>query len=192
MCIKFSTDEFPPDYVPPILDNYYAAGKFNGQSYELGLWDTGGRKDYYRFRPLSYPETDVFLLLFDVEDSRNDLELIYSHWWAELHHHCPYVPIILVGSKIDLRDSGLTTISTVEGEAMAKKIGAAKYMEISSLKDKGVTELFEEVVSIGLHYNTTVKLFESYELFEEVASFVLHYNTTVKGKKKKKRKCNIL
>ena len=129
----------------------------NGQSYELGLWDTGGRKDYYRFRPLSYPETDVFLLLFDVEDSRNDLELIHSHWWAELHHHCPYVPIILVGSKIDLRDSGLTTISTVEGEAMAKKIGAAKYMEISSLKDKGVTELFEEVVSIGLRYNTTIK-----------------------------------
>jgi len=74
-----------------------------------------------------------------------------------------------VGSKIDLRDNGLTTISTVEGEAMAKKIGAAKYMEISSLKDIGVTKLFEEVVVIGLHYNTTVK-----------------------GKMKKKRKCIIL
>ena len=157
MYIRFARGEFPYEYVPTVFDNYSVDGDVNRQSYELGLWDTGGGEDYYRLRPLSYPETDVFLLLFDVEDSRDDLELIHSYWWAELHHHCPDVPIILVGSKIDLRENGLTTISTVEGEAMAKKIGAAKYMEISSLKDIGVTKLFEEVVSIGLHYNTTVK-----------------------------------
>ena len=169
MYIRFARGEFPYEYVPTVFENYVAAGEVNGQSYELGLWDTGGGEDYYRLRPLCYPETDVFLLLFDVEGSRDDLELIHSYWWTELHHRYPDVPIILVGSKIDLRDNGLTTISTVEGEAMAKKIGAAKYMEISSLKDIGVTKLFEEVVVIGLHYNTTVK-----------------------GKMKKKRKCIIL
>ena len=169
MYIRFARGEFPYEYVPTVFDNYSVDGDVNGQSYELGLWDTGGGEDYYRLRPLSYPETDVFLLLFDVAGNRVHFEEIHSYWWAELHHHCPDVPIILVGAKIDLKFNGLTTISTVEGEAMAKKIGAAKYMEISSLKDKGVTELFEEVVSIGLQYNTTVK-----------------------GKKKKKRKCNIL
>ena len=168
MYIRFARGEFP-EYSPTVFDNDVVDGEVNGQSYELGLWDTGGGEDYWRLRPLCYPETDVFLLLFDVEGSRDDLELIHSYQWTELHHHCPDVPIILVGSKIDLRDNGLTTISTVEGEAMAKKIGAAKYMEISSLKDIGVTKLFEEVVVIGLHYNTTVK-----------------------GKMKKKRKCIIL
>ena len=167
MCIKFSTGEFPPDYIPTVFDNYYVAGEINGQSYELTLWDTVGGEDYYRSRPVSYPDTDVLILLFNVAGSLANFEEIHSHWCGELQYSCSDVPIILVGSKTDLKDNGLTTISTVEGEAMAKKIGAAKYMEISSLEDKGVTELFEEVVSIGLHYNTTVK-------------------------RKKKRKCSIL
>ncbi|XP_063681240.1 cell division control protein 42 homolog [Bolinopsis microptera] len=157
MCIKFTTGEFPPDYIPTVSENYSVYGEVNGQSYELRLWDTVGGEDYYRSRPLSYPDTDVLILLFDVAGSRDDFEEIHSHWCGELQYSCSDVPIILVGSKIDLRDNGLTTISTVEGEGMAKTIGAAKYMEISSLKDKGVTELFEEAVSIGLHYNTTVK-----------------------------------
>ena len=157
MCIKFSTGEFPPDYIPTVFDNYYVAGDVNGQSYELGLWDTVGGEDYYRSRPLSYPDTDVLILVFNIAGSLANFEEIHSHWCGELRYMCPDVPIILVGSKTDLRDNGLTKISTVEGEAMAKKIGAAKYMEISSLEDKGVTELFEEVVCIGLHYNTTVK-----------------------------------
>ncbi|XP_063681251.1 ras-related C3 botulinum toxin substrate 1-like [Bolinopsis microptera] len=169
MCIRFARGEFPHEHVPTVFDNYCVDGEVNGQSYKLALWDTGGGEDYHRLRPLSYPETDVFLLLFDVAGSLVDFEEIHSYWWTELHHHCPDVPIILVGAKIDLRDNGLTTISTGEGEGMAKKIGAAKYMEISSLKNTGVTELFEEVVSTGIHYNTTVK-----------------------RKKKKKRKCIIL
>ena len=34
----------------------------------LGLWDTAAREDYDRLRPLSYPQTDVFLVCFSVVD----------------------------------------------------------------------------------------------------------------------------
>jgi Ras-related C3 botulinum toxin substrate 1 len=32
----------------------------------LGLWDTAGQEDYDCLRPLSYPQTDVFLICFSV------------------------------------------------------------------------------------------------------------------------------
>ena len=168
LLITYFTGQFPSEYIPTVFDNDSVPGYLDARPYKLGLWDTGGGEDYSRLRPLSYPLTDVFILLFSVSDKEKRFEQIQSDWWSELNHHCPGVPIVLVGSKIDLRDKeGIQNVTTEKGQAMAEKIGAAKYMEISSLKDKGVTELFEEVVSIGLLYNTTVK-------------------------RKKKRKCSIL
>ena len=166
MFIRYATGQFPGEYVPTVFENYVADAELDGQAVELALWDTGGGEDYWRLRPLSYPDTDFFLLLFDITN-HGQFEDIYSYWWKELHHHCPHVPIILVASKIDLRFNGVTTIATVQGEAMAEKIGAAKYMEISSLRDRGVSELFQEAIKIGHHYRTVTK-------------------------KRKKKKCNIL
>lgn len=54
-------------------------------------------------------------------------------WYPEVRHHCPNTPIILVGTKLDLRDDKdtieklkekkLTPITYPQGLAMAKEIG---------------------------------------------------------------------
>lgn len=38
----------------------------DGRPISLGLWDTAGQEDYDRLRPLSYPQTDVFLICFSI------------------------------------------------------------------------------------------------------------------------------
>ena len=54
-------------------------------------------------------------------------------WYPEVRHHCPNTPIILVGTKLDLRDDKdtierlrdkkLAPITYPQGLAMAREIG---------------------------------------------------------------------
>ena len=56
-----------------------------------------------------------------------------AQWYPEVRHHCPNTPIILVGTKLDLRDDKdtmeklkekkLSPITYPQGLAMAKEIG---------------------------------------------------------------------
>ena len=40
---------------------------FDGNLIELALWDTAGQEEYDRLRPLSYPESNVILIVFSVD-----------------------------------------------------------------------------------------------------------------------------
>lgn len=79
------------------FDNYSAPMQVDGIQVSLGLWDTAGQEDYDRLRPLSYPQTDVFLICFSIA-SPSSFENVTSKWYPEIKHHCPDAPIILVGN----------------------------------------------------------------------------------------------
>ena len=78
------------------FDNYSAPMVCDGVPVSLGLWDTAGQEDYDRLRPLSYPQTDVFLICFSVV-SPSSFENVTSKWCPEIKHHCADAPILLVG-----------------------------------------------------------------------------------------------
>jgi Ras-related C3 botulinum toxin substrate 1 len=159
LLISYSTNAFPIEYIPTIFDNYSANVMVDGNPVNLNLWDTAGQEDYDRLRPLSYPHTDVFLLCYSVL-SYSSYENISSKWYPEVSHHCPEAPIILVGTKVDLRDDRdtllamsrmkLPMVSYEDGLILAKQIMAHKYVECSALTQRGLKMVFDEAIRVVL------------------------------------------
>ena len=155
MLISYTTNAFPGEYIPTVFDNYSANVMVDGKPVNLGLWDTAGQEDYDRLRPLSYPQTDVFLVCFSVI-SPSSFENVKSKWFPEISHHAPNVPFLLIGTKVDLRDDdeqvmrlrdkGLEPISEAKGNQMAATLGATKYLECSALTQKGLKNVFDEAI----------------------------------------------
>jgi len=159
LLISYTTNSFPGEYVPTVFDNYNANAIVEGNPVNLGLWDTAGSEEYDTLRPLSYPGTDVFLICFSLF-SPESYDSVHKKWYKEITEHAPDTPIILVGTKLDLREkseaiaslkeNNQEPISYEKGEALGKKIGAKKYLECSALTQEGLAKVFEEAVKIIL------------------------------------------
>jgi len=157
--ISYANNRFPEDYIPTVFDNYVVNLTAGDQTIELGLWDTAGQEEYDRLRPLSYANANVFLVCFSVTNPVS-CENVTSKWYPEVIHFCPDVPQILVGTKLDLRGDAATMeklkslqqspISTDQGQDLAKKIKAIKYLECSAKTGENLKTVFDEAVKAVL------------------------------------------
>ncbi|KCV68576.1 Ras-like C3 botulinum toxin substrate 2 [Fonticula alba] len=174
LLISYTTNAFPGEYIPTVFDNYSANVMVDGKPINLGLWDTAGQEDYDRLRPLSYPQTDVFLICFSIVNP-SSYENVRSKWFPEISHHSPKTPIIVVGTKLDLRED-VDTISRLkekrqapttyqQGLQIAKEIDAVKYLECSALTQKGLKNVFDEAIRAVLAPRSPRKQSKSCLLF---------------------------
>ena len=90
----------------------------------LTLWDTAGQEDYDRIRPLSYSNTDVFLVCFAL-DNAGSFENVCRKWIPEIKSMCKRAKLILVGLKSDLRLGNTTNcLPECQAKSTAKEIKA--------------------------------------------------------------------
>jgi len=159
LLLSFTTNAFPEEYVPTVFDNYNAILMVDQKAFNLGLWDTAGQEDYDRLRPLSYPQTDVFLLCYSVI-SPASFANVQTKWGPEIKHHCPNTPFILVATKVDLRDSvdtlarlaekRLAPVTHAQGVELAHATGAARFIEVSAYTHHNLKHVFEEAVRTAI------------------------------------------
>lgn len=162
LLIAYTTNAFPTDYIPKVFDNY--SSRLPG-AVLLSLWDTASEEIYDRLRPLSYPGTTVILCCHSVVEP-STVENIRTRWIPELRHHCPQVPIILVGTKTDLRsdpevvarlaEKGVQPLTPELGDRLVREFGAASYLETSALLRSGLKVLFDRVFELAKSSSSSI------------------------------------
>ena len=154
MLLCYTTNTFPTDYMATVFDNYAVNVPYRERTVNLSLWDTAGQDEYKQFRPLSYDQADGFIVAFSLVD-RESFEHVASRWIKEVRleekgRRAPArapAPVVLVGTKLDLRLAGgrpgADVVTTEMGEKMARKLGAAAYVECSALTQDNLKKVFE-------------------------------------------------
>lgn len=180
---------FPTAYVPTVFENYVTEIKAeNGKIVQLALWDTAGQEDYDRLRPLSYPDSNIVLICFSI-DNPSSLENAKQKWAIEVDHYCPNVPKILIGLKADLRKQQMVSslmsprlpnysstpklVSVESAQEVAFEIGAWKYIECSAKLRYGVDEIFDAALNAIFESEKKVIKRNRYRTVKSIINLIL-------------------
>lgn len=176
----FTRGYFPQVYEPTVFENYVHDIFVDGQAMQLSLWDTAGQEEFDRLRSLSYSDTHTIMLCFSVDsrdslenvqtkwvaeivDHCDGVKLVLVALKCDLRSSEDSSPPATAAGEgeasaaEDLSKAGANTtqplkklISYEEGLAVAKKVGALRYLECSAKKNRGVNEAFTEAARCAL------------------------------------------
>jgi GTPase SAR1 family protein len=132
------------EYIPTV-DEETVHLLINDENVHLDLVEPRSASDFKeeRFRIQHYNRAEGLILLYSIA-SKESFDNIQKKWILEIRENAPGRPVILVGAKIDLRETfdgsrssqlqSVTTVTKHMGENLAKEIGAVAFFEVSSLK----------------------------------------------------------
>jgi small GTP-binding protein len=161
--ITMVNGKFPTEYIPTVFDNwvsYFDVARAGAESITvaLGLWDTFGRSDYDRLRPLSYVNTDLMLLCVDCGQPQS-LQAAETKFLPEVLHFVPKSRRVLMVLKTDLRDNesviaklkerNEAPLSHEQCAAFAQKYDMPM-LEVSALRGDGMETIAERLVELAL------------------------------------------
>lgn len=129
------------------FNNYHTTVDYQKKPYTLSIWDTAGQEEFDKLRTLSYPQTDVFLICYAI-DNLTSFNSAKSKWIKEVRKMKGNV--VLVGCKSDTRSNKISngdTVSEYNGKELARKNGI-EYMECSVNENKNVNEVFKKCVEV--------------------------------------------
>lgn len=153
LLVRFTSETFPDDYRPTVYENTGVDVFMDGVQISLGLWDTSGSDAFRSIRPLSYQQADVVLMCYSVANHNSFLNL-RNKWIGEIRSHLPRIPILVVATQTDQRDTGpyrSSCISPIDGKRLAQDVRAKGYLECSALSNRGVQQVFEYAVRTAVN-----------------------------------------
>ena len=151
LTIRFISGFFLDDLKLTIgVDFYSKTTTFNEKKVKLQIWDFGGEE---RFRFLLHQYCKGANAAFFLYDITNRLSLDHLPDWTQIiREHAGNIPIMLIGSKVDLKE--FRAVTREEGILAAKKYNLSSFIELSSKTGENVEKSFDVI---------TETLFERYK-----------------------------
>ena len=135
---------------------------YNGRDYSVvfQIWDLAGQKRFQEIRSRFYLGTNAGICVFDI--TRPESFQHIPQWLDELWKHNgatpPYIPIIIIGNKSDLRDKNSIPIKKAEEychalSARTEKFGyKVHYIETSALTGVNIDDAFDKIGKLILKH----------------------------------------
>ena len=136
--------------------------EFNNLIIRYNIWDIAGQPKFQQIRKGFFTGAQAALVLYDITEksSFNNIE----NWINELisnNGKGSFLPIMIIGNKIDLRDK-VETISYTEGKNLIKglldkfDLPNITFLETSAKNGKNVEKAFEQITKSFLEMHDLV------------------------------------
>eukprot|EP00092_Neocalanus_flemingeri_P013018 GFUD01014029.1.p1 GENE.GFUD01014029.1~~GFUD01014029.1.p1 ORF type:complete len:185 (+),score=65.91 GFUD01014029.1:83-637(+) len=136
-----------PRFPPTIMENQVIKVNISGVAVELMVWDTAGQEVYDKLRPLSYPGTDVLLLLCTMDKQETLLNMNFK-WIKEVNHYISKAKKILVINKCDLEGSP-DALTDENLEAAYKSMKMDAMFKVSAKTGENVDNLIKATARLA-------------------------------------------
>ena len=150
---RYTNGTFKEEYLATVgLDYYSKNEEINNQAIQIKLWDTAGQERFKALTQNYFRNAEGVLLAFDVtnEESFNNLKEWISSIKVNMEAKNIFLPLIIVGNKIDMENERDITKEDAENFASENKY---KYFETSAKTGEGVDEAVKELINLVLNQN---------------------------------------
>ena len=147
LTLRLINENFVKDYDPTIEDKYKKEIILDDEVIDLRIVDTAGNDDFKILIDNWITEGDGFLLTFAINDAESLKKLETKKMRIHKIKDTYKVPIILVGTKSDLKNE--RTVTVEEAEELAKKWNI-EYIETSAKLKERSEEPFLKIIKAVL------------------------------------------
>ena len=144
---RYANGIFKEDYTTTVgLDFHTKQEMINNLTVSIKLWDTAGQERFKALTPSFFRNAEGVVLAYDVTNSESfdNLKFWINSIKTNLFEKNIFIPIIIIGNKIDLED--MRDISKDIANKFAKE-NNFKYFETSAKTGEGVDEAFRDLVN---------------------------------------------
>ena len=134
------------------LDYFAKEEIIDDKSIQIKIWDTAGQERFKSLTQNYFRNAEGVILTFDVTstESFGNLKYWISSFKENMEKKNIFIPVIIIGNKIDLVDS--REINKEDAEKFSKEKNY-KYFETSAKTGEGVDEAIKELVNQVLKQN---------------------------------------